>query len=125
MAEIVIAVEKHYTINELCDLLKMSFSTVRLLVKDEPGVLKFRDLSVSVRRGGLEAGNSEKVASGDPIMPIGDGFSGFFVRSDRRELGKWNCHDTTMPADQDEHLSGAGVFGRHTMNLYSFLFPEW
>ena len=42
MAEIVIAVEKHYTINELCDLLKMSFSTVRLLVKDEPGVLKFQ-----------------------------------------------------------------------------------
>jgi len=42
MAEIVISVEKHYTINELCDLLKMSFSTVRLLVKDEPGVLKFQ-----------------------------------------------------------------------------------
>ena len=41
MAEIVIAVEKHYTINELCDLLNMSFSTVRLLVKDEPGVLRF------------------------------------------------------------------------------------
>jgi hypothetical protein len=30
------------TINELCDLLKMSFSTVRLLVKDEPGVLRFQ-----------------------------------------------------------------------------------
>jgi hypothetical protein len=42
MAEIVIAIEKHYTINELCDVLKMSFSTVRLLVKDEPGVLKFQ-----------------------------------------------------------------------------------
>jgi hypothetical protein len=42
MAEIVIAVERHYTINELCELLKMSFSTVRLLVKDEPGVLKFQ-----------------------------------------------------------------------------------
>ena len=34
--------EKHYTINELTDLWKMSFSTVRLLVKDEPGVLRFQ-----------------------------------------------------------------------------------
>jgi hypothetical protein len=42
MLDTVIEVEKHYTINELCDLLKMSFSTVRLLVKDEPGVLRFQ-----------------------------------------------------------------------------------
>jgi len=42
MLDTVIEVERHYTINELCDLLKMSFSTVRLLVKDEPGVLKFQ-----------------------------------------------------------------------------------
>lgn len=42
MSEIAIAIEKQYTINELCDLLNMSFSTVRLLVKDEPGVLKFQ-----------------------------------------------------------------------------------
>lgn len=41
MPECAIAIEKQYTINELCDLLNMSFSTVRLLVKDEPGVLKF------------------------------------------------------------------------------------
>ena len=42
MVEVAIAVEKQYTINELCDLLNMSFSTVRLLVKDEPGVLRFQ-----------------------------------------------------------------------------------
>ena len=42
MSDFAVAVEKQYTINELCDLLKMSFSTVRLLVKDEPGVLKFQ-----------------------------------------------------------------------------------
>ena len=42
MLDTVREVERHYTINELCDLLKMSFSTVRLLVKDEPGVLKFQ-----------------------------------------------------------------------------------
>ena len=41
MADITIQIEKQYTINELCDLLNMSFSTVRLLIKDEPGVLKF------------------------------------------------------------------------------------
>ncbi len=34
-------IEKHYTINELCELLNMSFSRVRVLVKDEPGVLRF------------------------------------------------------------------------------------
>lgn len=33
--------ERHYTINELCEVLNMSFSRVRLLVKDEPGVLRF------------------------------------------------------------------------------------
>jgi len=42
MVEVATAVEKQYTINELCDLLNMSFSTVRLLVKDEPGVLRFQ-----------------------------------------------------------------------------------
>ncbi len=42
MLEKVLAVERQYTINELCDLLNMSFSTVRLLVKDEPGVLRFQ-----------------------------------------------------------------------------------
>ena len=42
MTDTVNAVEKHYTITELCDLLQMSFSTVRLLIKDEPGVLKFQ-----------------------------------------------------------------------------------
>ena len=42
MLDTAIEVERHYTINELCDLLKMSFSTVRLLVKDEPGVLRFQ-----------------------------------------------------------------------------------
>lgn len=42
MTETVNAVEKHYTITELCELLQMSFSTVRLLIKDEPGVLKFQ-----------------------------------------------------------------------------------
>ena len=34
-------IEKHYTINELRELLNMSFERVRLLVKDEPGVLRF------------------------------------------------------------------------------------
>src|SRR5580698_9334049 len=42
MLDTVIEVERHYTITELCDLLQMSFSTVRLLIKDEPGVLKFQ-----------------------------------------------------------------------------------
>lgn len=34
-------IEKHYTINELAELLAMSFERTRLLVKDEPGVLRF------------------------------------------------------------------------------------
>lgn len=34
-------IERCYTINDLCEILKMSFSRVRALVKDEPGVLRF------------------------------------------------------------------------------------
>lgn len=34
-------IERHYTINELAEMLRMSFERVRLLVKDEPGVLRF------------------------------------------------------------------------------------
>lgn len=41
MAENVTSVEKCYTINEFRNLLKMSFSTALLLVKDEPDVLRF------------------------------------------------------------------------------------
>ena len=33
-------IEKHYTINELADLLTMSFERTRQLVMDEPGVLR-------------------------------------------------------------------------------------
>lgn len=33
--------EKHYTINDLCGILSMSFERARQLVKDEPGVLRF------------------------------------------------------------------------------------
>jgi hypothetical protein len=32
-------IEKHYTINDLCVLLSMSFERVRQLVMNEPGVL--------------------------------------------------------------------------------------
>ena len=34
-------IEKHYTISELSELLNMSFERARLLIKDEPGVLRF------------------------------------------------------------------------------------
>lgn len=33
-------IERHYTINDLSEQLSMSFEKVRLLVKDEPGVLR-------------------------------------------------------------------------------------
>jgi hypothetical protein len=33
--------EKYYTINELAEMLHMSFERARQLVKDEPGVLRF------------------------------------------------------------------------------------
>jgi hypothetical protein len=36
------AFELHYRLNELADLWKLSRETVRLLVKDEPGVIKIR-----------------------------------------------------------------------------------
>ena len=34
-------IEKHYTIRELAAVLSMSLEKARLLIKDEPGVLKF------------------------------------------------------------------------------------
>jgi hypothetical protein len=37
--------EKHYTINELAEMLNMSFERARQLVKDEPGVLRFASQS--------------------------------------------------------------------------------
>jgi hypothetical protein len=43
-------VEKHYTINELSELLNMSFERTRQLIKDEPGVLRFTPHSDPIRR---------------------------------------------------------------------------
>lgn len=34
--------ERHYRIGELADLWSLSYETVRLLCKDEPGVIKIR-----------------------------------------------------------------------------------
>jgi hypothetical protein len=42
--------EKHYTINDLTELLSMSFERTRQLVKDEPGVLRFTRESAGKRR---------------------------------------------------------------------------
>jgi hypothetical protein len=44
-----LTVEKHFTINELAELLNMSFGKARLLIKDEPGVLKFGDKRMMYR----------------------------------------------------------------------------
>ena len=41
MSAATIAIEKHYTINDLTELLSMSFERVRQLVMNEPGVLVF------------------------------------------------------------------------------------
>jgi hypothetical protein len=35
-----VMIEKHYTINDLSELLQTSLSKTRLMVKDEPGVLR-------------------------------------------------------------------------------------
>jgi len=42
--------EKHYTINDLCDLLSMSFERVRQLVMNEPGVVVLPPNGPSKRR---------------------------------------------------------------------------
>lgn len=43
-------IEKYYTINELRAVLQMSFERVRLLVKDEPGVLRFAAQATNGKR---------------------------------------------------------------------------
>ena len=43
-------IEKHYTINELCKPLNMSFERVRQLVRNEPGVLKIEPTTPAKRR---------------------------------------------------------------------------
>ena len=44
-------IEKHFTINELSELLNMSFERTRQLVKDEPGVLRFATAEKSAKPG--------------------------------------------------------------------------
>ena len=44
------AIEKHYTINDLAELLSMSFERVRQLVMNEPGVLVLSPRAQSNRR---------------------------------------------------------------------------
>lgn len=43
-------IEKHYTINDLAELLSMSFERVRQLVMNEPGVLVFAPPTTSNTR---------------------------------------------------------------------------
>lgn len=50
MASTSTAIEKHYTINDLCDLLSMSFERVRQLVMNEPGVIVLSPNNPSKRR---------------------------------------------------------------------------
>jgi|SRR5271156_6750930 len=50
MADFQTTLEKHYTINDLCDLLSMSFERVRQLVMNEPGVVVLPPNAPSKRR---------------------------------------------------------------------------
>lgn len=43
-------IEKHYTISELCERLKMSFERIRQLVRNEPGVLRIEPATPAKRR---------------------------------------------------------------------------
>jgi hypothetical protein len=50
MAEPTPAIEKHYTIKDLCNLLSMSFERVRQLVMNEPGVVVLAPATPNKRR---------------------------------------------------------------------------
>ena len=57
-------------------------------------------------------------------MPVANGLGGGVVGVDSRQLGQWNGHDPTVPTDQHEHFSGAGIFRSHTMDFDGFPFPQ-
>lgn len=68
--------------------------------------------------------NSEKIASRHPVTPIANGLGGGVVGVDSRQLGQGNGHDSTVPADEHEHFSRAGIFRSHAMDFDGFPFPQ-
>ena len=65
-------IEKHYTINELCKPLNMSFERVRQLVRNEPGVLKIEPTTpAKPSRSGHLTGEWSKSAQQGPQQSEG------------------------------------------------------
>ena len=57
-------------------------------------------------------------------MPIADCFGGGFVRIDGGQLGKRSSHVPTLPSDEHEHVSGAGILRRQAADFDSLSFFE-
>jgi transposase len=68
--------------------------------------------------------NSEKIASGYPVMPVANGLGGGVVGVDSRQLGERNGHDSTVPADEHEHFSRAGILRSHAMDFDGLPLPQ-
>jgi hypothetical protein len=52
------------------------------------------------------------------------GFGGRGVGINSRQLGQRDGHGPALPADQHEHIGGAGIFRCHTLDFDGFPFPE-
>src|SRR2546428_324903 len=57
-------------------------------------------------------------------MPVGNGFGGRVVGINSRQLGQGDGHGPALPADQHEHIGGAGIFRCHTLDFDGFSLPE-
>lgn len=74
-----------------------------------------RVLSARLRRPEGQGGGrgSEGVTLGQPVMPVADGFDGCRVDVNGGQLRQRNGKVAALPANQDEHVGGAGIFGAH------------
>ncbi len=81
-------------------------------------VCKYRVLSVGLRK-------SETVALGNPVMPVRDGLLCGFIWVNGGQLRKGNCHVPPLPADQNEHVAGTGVFRGEAAGSDDLTFPGW
>src|SRR6516162_9823896 len=72
-----------------------------------------------------ERPDSETATLCQPVMPVGDGLGGRFVRVDCTELGKRHGHIAAVPADQHQHIVGTGIFWCQPEDFSCFSFAEW
>src|SRR4029453_10857937 len=67
----------------------------------------------------------QHVSALDPGVPILNCLLSSVVNRHSHQLNQWDCQQSVLPSDVDEHVVLAYLFWRHATHLHDLTNPQW